>query len=224
MTFKPTRMEAAAGVVVLAQLGLAVCTARFGSTGPVAMHFDITGAPDRWSDRIEAAGVILVIAAITAACAGAMAFSLRTSQPDAARRRGLTIGMGIILAATGAVALLPFILATPSFAPEQAGRMGGAFLCLILAIAGAVLGKVPPNALVGVRTPWSLNSRLSWDRSNRLAGRLFFWGGLIGLPVSLLLPPQVAMGGVTAAVLLIAVYVVVESWRVWRADPDRRAV
>jgi uncharacterized membrane protein len=224
MTFKLTRMETTAGIVVLAQLALAAYTARFGTTGPVPMHFDLAGNPDRWGDRTEAAGAILIIAAITAACAGAMAFSLRTSQPDAARRRGLTLGMGLILAVVGAVALLPFTLATPMFSAVEAGRMGGAFLCLILAVAGAVLGKVPPNALVGVRTPWSLTSRLAWDRSNRLAGRLFFWGGLIGLPITPLLPSQVAMAGVTTAVLLIAVYVVFESWRVWKSDPDRRAV
>ncbi|WGM38657.1 SdpI family protein [Caulobacter sp. NIBR1757] len=224
MTFKLTRMETAAGIVVLAQAALAAFVARFGTTGPVPMHFDLAGNPDRWGDRIEAAGAILVIAGITAICAGAMAFGLRTSQPDAARRRGLTIGMGLILVTLGAVALLPFILATPVVSQVEAGRLGGAFICLILAVTGAVLGKVPPNALVGVRTPWSLNSRLAWDRSNRLAGRLFFWGGLMGMPVSLMLPPHVAMSGVTTGVLLIAVYVVFESWRVWKSDPDRRAV
>ena len=224
MTFKLTRMETAAGIVVLAQLALAAYTARFGTTGPVPMHFDLAGNVDRWGDRREAAMVVLIIAGITAACAAFMAVSLRRDNPDAARQRGLTLGMGITLATTGAVALLPFALATPVFSPEQAGRLGGAFVCLILAVVGAMIGKVPPNALVGVRTPWSLSSRLAWDRSNRLAGRLFFWGGLIGLPVSLMLPPQIAMSGVVTAVLLIAVYVVFESWRVWKSDPDRRAV
>ncbi|MDB5471414.1 MAG: conserved rane spanning protein [Caulobacter sp.] len=224
MTFKLTRMETAAGVVVLAQLALAAYVARFGTTGPVPMHFDLAGNVDRWGDRADAANFILIIAAVTAACAGFMAFSLRRDNPDAARKRGLTLGMGLVLAVTGAVALLPFTLATPVFSAAQAGKLGGAFLCLILAVVGAVLGKVPPNALVGVRTPWSLTSRLAWDRSNRLAGRLFFWGGLIGLPVTFLLPTQLAMGGVTTAVLLIGVYVVFESWRVWRTDPDRRVV
>lgn len=224
MTFKLTRMETAAGVVVLSQLALAAYTTRFGIAGPVPMHFDMAGNVDRWGDRTQAAGVILIIAAITAACAGFMAFSLRRDGPDAARRRGLTLGMGITLAVTGAVALLPFLLATPVFAPDQAGKLGGAFLCLILAVVGALLGKVPPNALIGVRTPWSLTSRLAWDRSNRLAGRLFFWGGLVGLPLTLLLPPAMAMSGVITATLLIAVLVVFESWRVWRADPDRRPV
>lgn len=224
MTFKLTRMETAAGVVVLSQLALAAYTAKFGTAGPVPMHFDLAGNVDRWGNRGEAAGAILITAGITAACAAFMAFSLRKDNPDAARRRGLTLGMGITLAVTGAVALLPFVLATPVFSAEQAGKLGGAFLCLILAIVGALLGKVPPNALIGVRTPWSLTSRLAWDRSNRLAGRLFFWGGLIGLPITFLLPPQVAMASVTTAVLLIAVYVVFESYRVWRTDPDRRAV
>lgn len=224
MTFKLTRMEIAAGVVVLGQLALAAYTARFGTTGPVPMHFDLAGNVDRWGNRAEAAAAILVIAGVTAACAAFMAFGLRKDNPDAARRRGLTLGMGITLVVTGAVALLPFVLATPLFSAEQAGKLGGAFLCLILAVVGALLGKVPPNALIGVRTPWSLTSRLAWDRSNRLAGRLFFWGGLIGLPVTFLLPPQVAMASVTTAVLLIGVYVVFESYRVWRTDPDRRAV
>lgn len=224
MTFKLTRMETAAGVVVLGQLALAAYTAKFGTPGPVPVHFDLAGNVDRWGDRSEAASAILVIAGITAACAAFMAFGLRRDNPDTARRRGLTLGMGITLAVTGAVALLPFLLATPVFSIDQAGQLGGAFLCLILTVAGALLGKVPPNAMIGVRTPWSLTSRLAWDRSNRLAGRLFFWGGLIGLPVTFLLPPQLAMGSVTAAVLLIAVYVVFESYRVWRTDPDRRPV
>lgn len=224
MTFKPTRMETAAGVIVLAQLAMAAWTAMFGTTGPVPMHFDLAGNVDRWGDRNEAALFGLIIAGITAASAGFMAFSLRSDKPDAARKRGLTLGMGITLGVTGAVALLPFALANGLFAPDQAGRLGGAFLCLILAGVGAMMGKVPPNALIGVRTPWSLSSRLAWDRSNRLAGRLFFWGGIIGLPGTLTLPPAIAMSSVTTAVLLIAVYVVFESWRVWRSDPDRRPV
>lgn len=224
MTFKLTRMETAAGIVVLAQLALAAFTARFGTVGPVPMHFDLAGNVDRWGDRKEAAAAILIIAGITAACAAFMAFGLRRDNPDAARRRGLTLGMGITLAATGAVALLPFALATPVFSPEQAGGLGAAFICLILAVVGAVMGKVPPNAMIGVRTPWSLPSRLAWDRSNRLAGRLFFWGGLVGLPLTLLAPPAAAMSGVVTGALLIAVMVVFESWRVWRADPDRRPI
>jgi uncharacterized membrane protein len=224
MTFKPTRIETAAGIVVLGQLALAAFTATQGTTGPVPMHFDMAGNVDRWGDRGEAAGVILLVAAINAVTAAAMAYGIRSGAPDPARNRGLTIGIVIGQAVTGAVAVLPAVLAWPGFDTANGPPLGAAVVCLILALAGALLGKVPPNALIGVRTPWSLTSRLSWDRSNRLAGRLFFWGGLLGLPVTLLLPAQAAMAGITTAVLLIGVYVVFESWRVWKSDPDRRPV
>lgn len=54
-------------------------------------------------------------------------------------------------------------------------------LSVVGLLVGAALGRVPPNALVGVRTPWSLTSRRAWDRSNRLAGRLLAASGLAGL-------------------------------------------
>jgi uncharacterized membrane protein len=32
------------------------------------------------------------------------------------------------------------------------------------------MGKIRPNWFVGVRTPWTLSSKLSWDKTHRLAG------------------------------------------------------
>src|SRR5690606_9655046 len=125
---------------------------------------------------------------------------------------------------TAVVAILLAAVASPTFDPQNGAKIVAAAVCLVLIATGALLGKVPPNALVGVRTPWSLNSRLAWDRSNRLAGRLFFWAGLLALPLIPSLPPPAAVGSVTGGTLLIAAWSVFESWRVWRADPDRRSV
>ena len=97
-------------------------------------------------------------------------------------------------------------------------------VCALMAVIGAVMGKIAPNALVGVRTPWSLTSKLAWEKSNRLAGRLFFWGGLIGVFIAPVAPQPLGMQVFIAAVLLIAVVTVLESWRVWRSDPERRVV
>jgi uncharacterized membrane protein len=102
-----------------------------------------------------------------------------------------------------------------------AGHLGMATLWLILGAIGAVLGKTPPNAVVGVRTPWSRASRLSWDKSNRLAGRLFFGAGVVGVLLAPLTPEPLGMRASTTVVLIIAGLAVMESWRVWRRDPDR---
>jgi uncharacterized membrane protein len=72
-----------------------------------------------------------------------------------------------------------------------------------------------------VRTPWTLSSELSWERANRLAGRLLVPLGLI---VALMALAGWALAGlVTFIVLLVGsmAVAVVYSYRVWRDDPQR---
>ena len=95
-------------------------------------------------------------------------------------------------------------------------------LSLIFLLTGAFLGRVGPNPVVGVRTPWSYKSRLAWDRSNRLAGRLFFLIGLAGLVTAPWAVQPFALIALIVAVTIAAVWSAVESWRVWRSDPDRQ--
>ena len=106
-----------------------------------------------------------------------------------------------------------------SQAPMARVMMGG--LSLVFVFIGALLGKTAPNAFVGLRTYWSLTSRLSWDKSNRLAGRLLFWIGLLGLAATPFIAPEIGMPLLMSAVILAAFVSIYESWRVWRLDPDR---
>ncbi|MNS80009.1 hypothetical protein D3C72_1136760 [compost metagenome] len=100
--------------------------------------------------------------------------------------------------------------------------MSAALMSLLFAVMGAFMGRVAPNPIVGVRTPWAYKSRLAWDRSNRLAGRLFFWLGLLGLITAPLAPQPLGFSLLIVGVLIAAGWSVFESWRVWRADPDRQ--
>jgi uncharacterized membrane protein len=52
--------------------------------------------------------------------------------------------------------------------------MGALFIVL-----GNFMGKIRPNWFVGVRTPWTLSSKLSWDKTHRLAGWLFVLMGAL---------------------------------------------
>ena len=97
-----------------------------------------------------------------------------------------------------------------------------AFLSLIFLIMGALLGRVSPNPFIGVKTPWAYKSRLAWDRSNRLAGRLMFWLGAAGLIASPFALQPLGLIVLITGVLIATAWSVFESWRVWRADPDRQ--
>ena len=93
--------------------------------------------------------------------------------------------------------------------------MGVVFLVL-----GAVLGKVRPNWFVGVRTPWTLSSKLSWTHSQRAGGWMFVGLGLATFPAAFLPGPwnlAVVLGGALLATAWLLLY----SYFVWGRDPDR---
>lgn len=104
--------------------------------------------------------------------------------------------------------------------PSPALQMGGVSL-LFLAV-GAFLGRVGSNVVVGVRTPWAFKSKLAWEKSNRLAGRLLSLLGLTGIVVAPFAPQPAGVLVLIGAVLVAAAWSGFESWRVWRADPDRQ--
>ena len=224
MTPRPfTLLDAATAVTAVAIAALALWIGTHGPLGPLPMHFDLQGRPDRWGDRAELAMVLCFMAAMAAITPGLMGWFAARSE-DVSRRRGLRMGQLVsLIAIAGAAAFMIFSILRG--AAGETGASGGwamAGLGLLLAVVGAGLGRVAPNPVIGVRTPWAYKSRLAWDRSNRLAGRLMFWLGLAGLAAAPIAPQPVGMTSLIVAVLVAVVVAVVESWRVWRADPDRQ--
>lgn len=52
------------------------------------------------------------------------------------------------------------------------------FVGLVLAIVGNYLPKCKQNYTIGIKIPWTLNSEENWNRTHRLAGRIWLVGGL----------------------------------------------
>lgn len=61
-------------------------------------------------------------------------------------------------------------------------------LAAFFMLLGTVLGKVQRNFFVGVRTPWTIASERVWNDTHRLAAKLFFWSGLLGIVAAVVLP------------------------------------
>lgn len=218
-----TVLDALTALTIGGLAALAIGIQVAGPTVPLPMHFDIHGQPDRWGDRSELAGVIAFMAVMAAITAGPMSWYAKRT-PEAARRRGLEIGQMVsLLAIVGTSAFMVWmILGRGAAQPGVSMAMTAALMSLLFAVMGAFMGRIAPNPVIGVRTPWNYKSRLAWDRSNRLAGRLFFWLGLAGLITAPVLPQPLGFSLLIAGVLIAAGWSVFESWRVWRADPDRQ--
>ena len=85
-------------------------------------------------------------------------------------------------------------------------------------IIGNVMGKIRPNWFVGVRTPWTLSSKLSWDKTHRLAGWLFLLMGA-AFAVVAFVHNTWAFAAMLIFDAICLVWIVVYSYLVYRSDP-----
>jgi uncharacterized membrane protein len=94
---------------------------------------------------------------------------------------------------------------------------------ILFIVIGNYLPKVRSNYMVGIRTPWTLTSDLSWDRTHRIGGRLFVLEGIVFIVLGLVRPAQgmfvaVLIGGIVLMLVVLFAY----SYWVWKTDPERR--
>ena len=96
------------------------------------------------------------------------------------------------------------------------------FVGLLFIGLGNYMGKIRSNFFIGIRTPWTLSSELSWSKTHRLGGRLFFIEGvalfLVGwIPASPLALQVTLYGGLLSILLICCIY----SYLIWKDDPAK---
>ena len=127
----------------------------------------------------------------------------------------LVFSMGVIYVAT----LLPNMGASKYFDP---------YVVIIPAIAllffyvGYMLNFTKRNYFVGISTPWTLADEKIWEKTNRLAGHLFWFCGALAL-VSLATPPEARIWIILLPVVIVAVVASIYSLWEYRKTKHARA-
>jgi uncharacterized membrane protein len=197
---------------------------KFGPDGPLPMHFNLEGEVNRWGTRFEVVWLLAASAPLTLLIGWALS-SRQGLISDAGGRRTLFASRLITAAVFSATTVLLLAL---GLGMVQPGRQQGAALTAILSALwvifialGGTMGKTAPNPWVGLRTTWTRRSRLAWDKANRLLGRTLFLGGIGGLVLLPILGPATNLVLLAVVVFGGAIWATLESWRVWRADPEK---
>ena len=91
---------------------------------------------------------------------------------------------------------------------------------ILMIVIGNFMGKLRPNWMIGIRTPWTLSSKRSWDKTHRL-GRWVIM--LMGVATGLIaFSPSTVTYAIVGTVWVTGLLtLVIYSWLVWRADPDK---
>jgi immunity protein, SdpI family len=221
MTMRPFyRVSAAALAVMLATSlwGLV----QVGPDATVPVHWNVNGDPDGYASSLVAFAITPLIGlGVVALLAIVPRIEPRRMnlQRSAGAYRTVSISLVLLVAVIHAAVVLA-ALGTP----VPMGLLVGAAVGLLFMVIGNVLATVRSNFLFGVRTPWTLSSDLSWDRTHRLVGRLFVVAGLLMVLLALTGQMVLVVGVIVVFVVAIPVTAVVYSYRVWSDDPDRRTL
>lgn len=192
----------------------------------IPVHFGMNGQADRYGGKAEAfllmpgliAGIGLLLAVLP--FIDPRGRNLRRSS-----RPYLVSWIGALAVMTLAQGVITWTALKGDGGVESGAltlRLVGLALALLFLALGNVLPKTRPNFFLGVRTPWTLTSDLAWEKTHRLAGRLWAATGLIGLILMLAVTPQAGLIALVVLSVGSALIAIAYSYIVWRSAPDRR--
>ena len=190
------------------------------------IHWNAQGQADGFGSRTMVGLNLLIFPLMTIFMAG-LFYALPKIEPlrqnlEDSRRAYHTVWMLTVGFMVLVGALIAFAYTSPDGAMiGSSPRIVVASISLLFIGIGNVLSKVRQNFMLGIRTPWTLSSELSWEKTHRLGARAFVLAGLVSI-ISALLMPQIAFVVMTVSIIAVVLFSLIYSYVIWKSDPDKR--
>lgn len=144
---------------------------------PIPVHWGPSGKPDRYGGKVEG---LLLLPTMTLLITGLLYVVPHFEPRRDNLMRSTQAYHWFIVALVGFMGSLHIgmnlTILGRSFDINRWGAMG---LGLLFTVMGNFMGKVRSNYMFGIRTPWTLASEQSWNKTHRLGGKLFFLMGVL---------------------------------------------
>lgn len=185
----------------------------------VPTHWNLSGEIDGWSSRFWGVWMIPLMMAV-------IWLIMRLVPHIDPRRANYEKFSGmyealIIVTLAFMLGLHVLLLTAATGRVVAMGRIVMAGIGAFFVVIGVLLPRVHSNWFVGIRTPWTLSSDLSWERTHRLGGALFILVGALTL-LSAVVVPRSSVFVLIVGGILVVPFLFVYSYWVWKEDPARR--
>lgn len=141
----------------------------------MATHFGMNNVPNGWSSKpFTVFGLPFILLVIHL-------FTVLVTLNDPKKQNIGKKMLGFVFWIVPVVSLIVCV-ATYGYAlnmPVDIGMICNALVGLIFIIMGNYMSKNRQNYTVGIKLPWTLNSQENWNRTHRLASKLWILAGLL---------------------------------------------
>jgi uncharacterized membrane protein len=188
----------------------------------VPMHYDINGKVNRYGSKNE----FLMVQAIMLFVALMVYMLLRfLSSIDPKKKvkysqetfQKIALGIVIFISALNIV-----IIFSTVNQGVRVDKLIFPLIGLLFTFLGNVMNNIKPNYFVGIRTPWTLESEDTWKATHRMAGKVWFAGGILLTILTLVLPSNIATVVFMVGILSIALMPVVYSYIYFKNHPSEQ--
>ena len=219
------------GICICASFGFALWTwLNLPNLAQYPVHWGANGLPNRYGSKSEVMFALFMMPAITLFIF-LMFLMIPKIEPvrvniEANQRPYHYVWILTLLLM---VAISGFIANSYAHLEAQSGKTDLSLpiltvgMSLFFIFIGNIMGKFRRNFLIGVRTPWTLTSDLSWDKTHRLVGRLFVLSGAVGLIANFLIPTEIALYLLIGMSVFTAIFSMFYSFFIWKNDPDKKS-
>lgn len=202
----------------------------------IPAHFDFVGNITRWGSKYE----LLILPVLLLLVSFGSSFPLlhlrrkaeqaeSDKERQAAAANAKVLGMVIlsqtvILSCIQGLLLYNTVLALrrESFLSTVAGEKLMTVLCgTLLLMLGDILPKCRRNGMVGFRLSWTKYNDLTWQKSNRFAGRMLVAAGALGIISTFFAPKGYGMFLLFVYVMASIVISTVKAWQVYREEKKK---
>lgn len=165
----------------------------------MATHFDMEGTPNGWSSKWFAIiGIPIFLALVNVLCTILTETDPRRHKyPEKMMKLVYWICPVISWVCAGTV--VSYGLGMEFF---NTPRFASFFVGLLFVVIGNYLPKVKQNYYMGIRLPWTYSDEENWNRTHRMAGKLWVVGGII-----ILLNVFLGISGLEILILILMVVI-----------------
>lgn len=184
------------------------------------VHWNINGEPNQYAGKFLGLFMMPIVVMVVILL---LTFLPRTEP----RKKNINLSMKaynlIIISIILVFATLHIVMIMNALGKSLSiGKIVPALIGVLFIVIGNYMGKIRSNFMLGIKTPWTLSSELSWNKTHRLGGRLFILSGFLIIISSFMLSGTARMIILLISVFGTVIISFIYSYLIWKEDPDKK--